>query len=66
MKKTFIVFKNSEATTTRVLPFRGEELELIYRHDTRRVEFCPDTKALAEEKIEFARGFIAISKTCCQ
>jgi TonB family protein len=53
MKKTYIVFKNSDAVTTRVLPFRGEALELIYNQDTRRVEFVSNTKELEEQKVQF-------------
>ncbi|MEK6556389.1 MAG: AgmX/PglI C-terminal domain-containing protein, partial [Bdellovibrionota bacterium] len=55
MKKTYIVFKNSEGLTTRVVPFRGEALELIYRHDTRRIEFvsAAGLKELEEKEISF-------------
>lgn len=55
MKRSYLVFKNVEGETTRVLPFRNEELELIYNQDTRRVEFVSDSAALKEEGVEFQK-----------
>lgn len=54
MKKTYIIFKNTEGVTTRVLPFRGEDLQLIYRNDTRRVEIVNEETlaALKEQEIK--------------
>ncbi len=53
MKRSFLVLQNQKGTTTRVIPFMREDLEVIYRHDLRRMELVRDTKELTEEGIEF-------------
>lgn len=53
MKSSYLVFKNTNGFTTRVLPFQNESFELIYRHDLRRVEFVTATKELEENEISF-------------
>lgn len=63
MKRSYLVFKNVEGETTRVLPFRNEELELIYNQDSRRVEFVADSGALKEEGVKFQKLGLAESSS---
>ena len=63
MKRSFLIFKNVNGETTRALPFRGDELELIYNQDTRRIEFVSDSAELTEDGVEFQKLGVAESNS---
>ncbi|MBK8201267.1 MAG: hypothetical protein IPK68_02690 [Bdellovibrionales bacterium] len=52
MKNSYLILQNSQGETARVLPFTREELEIIYRHDLKRIEIVRDSKELTDEGIQ--------------
>jgi outer membrane biosynthesis protein TonB len=52
MKNSYLILQNSHGETARVLPFTREELEIIYRHDLKRIEIVRNSKELTDEGIQ--------------
>lgn len=46
--------KNNEGQIVRAINWSGEELIVIYRHDTRRIECCDDTSKYDEAKVSYS------------
>ena len=43
-----IILENQKGVAVRTFEWEANELFLIYRHDTRRVEIVPETNSLTE------------------
>ena len=48
-----LVLENRNGQTVRSFASKSEEMSLIYRHDTRRVELHSDLKTLVDAEVSF-------------
>lgn len=53
MGHTYLIFENSNGQAARVVPFFKEDLEVVFRHDSRRIEIVRSTEELEENEIAF-------------
>jgi TonB family protein len=53
MAHTYLIIENPKGEAARVLPFFKEDLEVVYRHDSRRIELVRSTDELEENEIAF-------------
>ncbi|MCB0361282.1 MAG: TonB family protein [Bdellovibrionales bacterium] len=63
MSKKLFAIQNPRGQTVRVIPSSETKLEVIYRHDLRRIELARETKELQQEGIKFDK-LADIAKTC--
>lgn len=55
MERSYLIIENNQGQAARVVPFFKEELEVIYRHDLKRIEVVRDTDELEENGIQYEK-----------
>jgi TonB family protein len=53
MAQTYLILENAQGQAARVVPFFKEDLEVVYRHDSKRIEVVRSTAELTENEITF-------------
>jgi hypothetical protein len=53
MKKSHLILQNNKQETARVMPYTGEQMSLVYRHDQKRIEVVRDVADFEENEISY-------------